>query len=371
LNENVQHKNEDWFSTNKIEEIEEYLFGAPTLFWNYIKKMMEYRPNISGYMTVYNALSQEYPFIQCVKSMLPFCEEVCIVDGGSTDGTWEKLQELSSVETKIKLKQVIRDWNHPRFAVFDGMQKAEARSMCTGDFCWQMDSDEIVHEDDCEKILNLCAKFPANVDLISLPVVEYWGGSEKVRADVLPWKWRLSKNKKNITHGIPSDARRTDENGNLYAAYGDGCDMIDSSSHERIPHVTFYTSEVDSARKQAVSGDLEAIKNYQEWFNKVVDNLPGVFHYSWFDLPRKIKLYKKYWTKHWESLSGKSYEDTSESNMMFDVPWSQVTDEMIEALASELSEKLGGWIWHQKWDGKTKTHHITISKSQPKIMLDK
>lgn len=371
LNDNVQHKNEDWFATNNLKEIEEYLFAAPSLFWNSIKKTMDYRPNISGYMTAYNALSQEYPFVQCIKSMLSFCEEVCVVDGGSTDGTWEKLQELSASESKLKLKQVIRDWNHPRFAVFDGMQKAEARSMCTGDFCWQMDSDEIVHEDDYEKILNLSSKFPANVDLISLPVVEYWGGSEKIRADVLPWKWRLSKNKKNITHGIPSDARRTDENGNLYAAYGDGCDMIDSSSYERIPHVTFYTSEVDAVRNKAVLGDPEAIKNYQEWFNKVVDNLPGVFHYSWFDLTRKIKLYKKYWTKHWESLSGKSYSDTAESNMMFDVPWSQVTDDMIVARASELSEKLGGWIWHKKWDGQTKTHHIIVNKSQPKIMLSK
>jgi hypothetical protein len=232
-----------------------------------------------------------------------------------------------------------------------------------------MDCDEIVHEDDYEKVIDLCRKFPANVDIISLPVVEYWGGSNKVRADIMPWKWRISRNKKNITHGIPVDARLTDADGNTYASFGDGCDMIDSKTGERIPHVTFYNNEVDSVRKLAVSGDLEANVQYQEWFNKVVDNLPGVFHYSWFDIERKIKLYKNYWTKHWESLYGKTYVDNAESNMMFDVPWSQVTDEMIKDRARLLAEEIGGWVWHKKWDGKQKTSHITVNKSQPKIML--
>ncbi len=369
LNDNVQHKDEDWFSTEKLEEIEEYLFGAPTLFWNGVKNLMSYKPSISGYTTVYNADSQGYPFLQSIKSMLHFCDEVCVVDGGSTDETWAKLQDLAAKETKIVLKQVKKDWDHPRFAVFDGQQKAEARSMCTKEFCWQLDCDEVVHEDDADKIIDLCKKFPANVDIISLPVVEYWGGPEKVRADILPWKWRLSRNKKNITHGIPSDARRVDQDGNLYAAYGDGCDMIDSSTHERIPHVTFYTQEVDSIRKLAVTGNQDAIEKYQSWFNNVIENLPGVFHYSWFDIERKIKLYKNYWTKHWESLSGKKYEDNASSNMMFEVPWSEVTDDMIKSRAAEFADKLGGWIWHQKWDGTTKTHHIVVNKSQPKIML--
>jgi len=55
--------------------------------------------------------------------------------------------------------------------------------------------------------------------------------------------------------------------------------------------------------------------------------------------------------------------------MMFDVPWSQVTDEMIKDRAKLLAEEIGGWVWHKKWDGKQKTSHITVNKSQPKIML--
>jgi len=372
LNDNVQHGKEDWFATDDIESIEEYLFAAPGLFWAGVKSMMEYRPSISGYTTVLNCIKQEYPFEQCIASMLPFCEEVCVVDGGSTDGTWEKLTEWAKQESKLKIKQVTRDWNHPRFAVFDGMQKAEARAMCKSTFCWQMDSDEIVHEDDIQKIIDLCSKFPVGVDLISLPVVEYWGGSEKVRVDIMPWKWRLSRNKPNITHGIPVDLRRHDENGHLYAAEGtDGCDMIDASTGERINHVSFYSPEADQARRAVMLGNSAALSDYNNWFNNVIENLPGVFHYSWYDLERKMKLYRDYWTRHWESLSGKKYEDTAQTNMMFDAPWSKVTDEMIKLRADELKTKLGGWIWHRKWDGTTTTPHLTINRMQPKIMLNK
>ena len=371
LNENVQHKDEVWFNTNDLDSIHEYLYAAPSVFWNGVKLMMNYKPVISGYTTVYNALSQEYPFLESIKSMLEFCNEVCVVDGGSSDGTWEKLKDLSDIDERVKLKQIVRDWNDTRFAVFDGMQKAEARSMCTGEYCWQMDCDEIVHEDDVSKVIDLCKKFPPGLDIISLPVVEYWGSLQKVRADIMPWKWRLSRNKKNITHGIPKDARRVDSEGRVYAAYGDGCDMIDSESGEPIPHISFYTKEVDDVRRAAVLGDKEALEKYENWFNNVVDNLPGVFHYSWLDIGRKIKLYKNYWTKHWENLSGKKYEDNAESNMMFDVPWSQVTDEMISSKAKELATKLGGWIWHKKWDGITQTHAITVHKNQPKIMVKK
>ena len=369
INENVQHGKEEWFDTQNIEEIEEYLFSATNQFWNGITNMMNYKPTISGYTTVYNAAKQQYPFIECIESMLEFCDEVCIVDGGSTDGTWEIVNGIAAVNPRVKVKQVSRDWNHPRFAVFDGMQKAEAREMCVGEFCWQMDCDEIVHEEDAQKIVDICKKFPTNIDLISLPVVEYWGSDKKVRADIFPWKWRLSRNKKNITHGIPADARRTDAEGHMYAAYGDGCDMIDSTSHERIPHLSFYTKKIDAVRNAAVAGNQEALNAYQKWFNSLIENLPGVFHYSWFDIERKMKLYKSYWTKHWESMSGKKYEDTAESNMMFDVPWSEVTDEMIKDRSVELAEKLGGWIWHKKWDGKTMTPHLTINRKQPKRML--
>lgn len=372
INENVQHSKEEWFDTDDLESISEYLYGAHTMFWNAIKSSMFHSSNISGYITTYNCQKQGYPFVESIISMLEFCKEVCVVDGGSTDGTWETLQKLSNDHldhetqiSKIKIKQVTRDWSHPRHAVFDGMQKSEARKMCTGDFCWQMDSDEIVHELDAPKIASLCDKFPAGVDILSLPVIEYWGGPEKIRADIQPWKWRLSKNKINITHGIPKDLRINDQDGNLCALGGtDGCDMIDVETGERLPHATFHSENSERLRQAAMSNVPGALEQYGAWFNQVIQNIPGVYHYSWYDIPRKMRLYRDYWTRHWNSLYNKSLEDTAETNMMFDMPWSQVTDDMIDAKAQELKMGTGGWIWHRKWNGEN-VPHITINMKEP------
>lgn len=381
LNDYVQHKDEEWFTTDSVDEITDYLSASPGLFWKGIRAMMDYKPSISGYTTTYNCIDQQYPFEECIQSMLEFCDEVCVVDGGSMDGTYEVLLRLAAEyvtqnnvkdgpQCKLKVKQVKRDWNHPRFAVFDGMQKAEARAMCTKDFCWQMDSDEIVHEDDAQKIHHLCRSLSKDIDIVSLPVIEYWGGEDKVRVDIQPWKWRLSRNNPDITHGIPIQLRRQDENGDTFAIGGtDGCDMISRETGECCNHVSFYSQEAENARQAAIQGNLEALKEYENWFNGAVNNLPGVFHYSWYDLSRKIKLYKSYWTKHWNSLMNKNIEDTAETNMMFDLPWSSVTDEMIDARAQEL-KLTGGHIWHQKWNGK-KIPWMTCNRKQPKYMVKK
>ena len=145
--------------------------------------------------------------------------------------------------------------------------------------------------------------------------------------------------------------------------------MIDKNTNERIIDITFYNQEIENIRIQAMQGNQESLKDYENWFNTVISELPSVFHYSWKDIERKIKLYRDYWQNHWNDLWGKNSDDTAENNMMFDVPWSQVTDDMIKTRAVEIQNGTGGWIWHQKWQGQ-KLPHLTIIKSEPKIMKE-
>ncbi len=350
-----------------ITQIEQYLYSSRDVFWNTIKSDMEWIPTLSGYTTTKDCISQEYPYERTIECMMRFCDEVVVVDGGSTDGTWERLQELAAKSEKLIVHQEKRNWNDKRFAVYDGAQKAVARNLCTKDFCIQMDSDEYFTEEDGEKIRNLIDQFPQNLDLIALPVIEYWGSKDKVRCDVNFWKWRLSRNKSYITHGIPKQLRKYDEDDNLYSSLGsDGCDMINKETGDIVPCGTFYTKEVEDVRQRAVLGIVEGpndfLKLYEQWANGVSNQLPSTFHYSWLDIERKIKTYKNYWGKHWESLYNIPQEDTSENNKFFDKPWSEVSSEEITGLADKLATEMGGWVFHNKIDWSKKTKWIKIEK---------
>jgi len=367
-NENVQHESESWWQ-NEQEITREYLEEQPYVFWSIIEKYSQRNLDISGYTTTYNCVNQNYPFIESVTSMLNCLDEVIVVDGGSTDGTLEKLQQLSNENNKLKVVSNPRDWSDSRSAVFDGDQKAVARRYCTGDLCWQMDVDEIIHENDYQKIRELVKHVHKSNQVIALPVIEFWGANKKVRIDINPWKWRLSRNYPHITHGIPAQLRRYDKEGKLYSAQGtDGCDYIHADTCELIPFVNFHTQETETMRQNAAFSEEFRMK-YVDWFTQVTNSLPGVYHYSWYDLERKIKTYKHFWSRHWQSLFDIKQEDTAQNNMFFDKPWAEVTDKDIKELAEKLEKEMCGWIFHRKINWKTPTPDVKIKElTHPSVM---
>jgi len=299
----------------------------------------EYRPKISGYTHILNPKTHGYPFVQSILSMMDFCDEVVVVDGGSTDGSVEFLQaELEqllgagrpkAVNHDCRLNIVNRQWD-PDEPGMDGMQKAFGRAMCSPDseFLWQQDADEVVHEDDYAKIIDLCRRFPSDVDVIHLPVVELWGDDRTVRTDRHSWKWRLSRNNVRVTHGINIHARTMDpKTGRIYSKPGmsDGCEYIDIVSGEHLPHKGFYTKELEAAR-------VENPEEYGRIMNDVFHKLPSVWHYSWADLPRKVRNFRDFWDKQWQVL----YQSPPQPRFP-DV----VSDEDITRKAEELRERGG------------------------------
>lgn len=249
---------------------------------------------ISGYTTTYNI--NEYPFIESIKSMLGFCDEVVVLDGYSDDGTYEVLEKLAKEDKRVQLYQNPWDFEEPGI---DGMQKAYARALCQSEFLWQQDCDEIVHEDDYEKIKLITKRFPVQADILHLPVIELWGSPDYVTGRRHSWKWRMSRNKPDITHGINKEARLTDEKtGKVYAKQGmsDGCEYVSVMTYDMLPHTGFYENQNIEVARTHMPAD------YAKGMNQVFNNLPSVFHYSWCSLPNKIKNFINKWDKQWNAL---------------------------------------------------------------------
>jgi len=251
-------------------------------------------PTISGYTTIYNGIDAQLPFIESIKSMVGFCDEVVVVDGESTDGTYELLQKHFGDDPKVNLWQNEWDWNTPGM---DGEQKAFSRALCSSDFCWQQDGDEVVHEKDYGKIKELVRNFSLHYDILHLPVIDYFNGNN-ISSDYHCRKERLSRNEPNITHGIPQDAQVLDkESGTVYARVGmsDGCDYINMVDDVPISSNGFYTQELERLRQTDPKGYGEEVK-------RIFNELPSVRHYSWYDLPKKINQFNIFWDKMWNNL---------------------------------------------------------------------
>jgi len=325
---------------------------------------------ISTYTDTRNCIQMDYPFRECIASVLQFSDEVVVVDSSDgTDLTLSVLEEMAADDDRIKVYHLDLDWKSTNHALNHGYIRDFGRSKCSGDFLWQTDVDEIVHESDAPKIVKLAKKFPSEFDVIALPVIEFWGDEGKVRVDVNAWKWRFSRNTPNITQGIPAGiiqyGKGPDGKQTKFVRHGtDGCNYIIRSTGSPAPFWNFVTPISEQFRKASVY-DAGAAVEYQKWFQGMIHQLPSVYHYSWFSLERKIRQYKLFWTEYWKSLYNE--HDNGQKNPFFEVPWSEVTEGMIKSKAKELKTNCGGWIFHQPWPG-IRTNAITPTLNHPAVM---
>ena len=110
----------------------------------------------------------------------------------------------------------------------------------------------------------------------------------------------------------------------------------------------------------ALEGNNNSLNQYGGAIQHVYNSLPAVIHYSWYDIYRKINTYKNYWSKHWQSLYNIAQDDTSENNMFFDKPWSEVSEDEIKEMSLKLESEMGGWIFHKKVDFSKPTPYLSV-----------
>ncbi|MBI3387315.1 MAG: glycosyltransferase family 2 protein [Deltaproteobacteria bacterium] len=99
---------------------------------------------ISGFSFVRNAIELYYPVVESIRSILPICDEFVIAAGDSTDGTTELLRSID--DPKVKIIETVWDRNLFKRGAINAQQTNIALDACTGDWCFYVQADEVVHE---------------------------------------------------------------------------------------------------------------------------------------------------------------------------------------------------------------------------------
>ncbi len=107
--------------------------------------------NVSGFTFVKDAIKFSFPVVESIKSILPICDEFIVNVGKSDDGT---LDEISAIKSeKIKIIKSEWDANFKYKGRILAQQTDIALAKCTGDWCFYLQADEVVHERDLDRIL--------------------------------------------------------------------------------------------------------------------------------------------------------------------------------------------------------------------------
>ncbi len=99
---------------------------------------------VSGFGIVRNGIKYFYPFIEAITSILPLCDEFIINVGDSEDETLNVVRSLKN--DKIKIIESTWDMSLREGGKVLSIETNKALTKCSGDWCFYIQADEILHE---------------------------------------------------------------------------------------------------------------------------------------------------------------------------------------------------------------------------------
>jgi hypothetical protein len=110
---------------------------------------------ISGFTIIRNAEIMGYPVVPAIRSILPIVDEFIVGIGQSDDGTRALIESIG--DAKLRIFDSYWDTTRQSGGMIMSETTNEALERCSGDWCFYLQADEVVHEEDLPKIVESCA----------------------------------------------------------------------------------------------------------------------------------------------------------------------------------------------------------------------
>ncbi len=112
---------------------------------------------VSGFTVIRNAEIMGYPIVESIRSILPLVDEYVVGVGQSEDKTKQIIESIG--DPKIKIFESVWDKTKTQGGLILSEKTNEALDQCQGEWCFYLQADEVVHENDLVAIRQSLEKY--------------------------------------------------------------------------------------------------------------------------------------------------------------------------------------------------------------------
>lgn len=135
---------------------------------------------ISGFTVIRNAVLMGYPVVEAIRSILPVVDDYIVAVGAGDDDTRGLIETID--DPKLRIVDTFWDTTRTRGGQVLSEKTNEALALCSGDWCFCLQADELVHERDLPAIRAACERYrqDARVEALLFHYLHFYGSFQVV-----------------------------------------------------------------------------------------------------------------------------------------------------------------------------------------------
>lgn len=276
---------------------------------------------VSGFAIARNVVKADYPIGEALKSIAPLCDEIVVAVGNSDDQTRDYILGLGLKQLKIIDTIWDDELREGGRVLADETNKALAATNPQSDWCFYIQADECIHENDVEGIRTTMKKYVnnASVDALLFDYRHFYGSYDYI-GDSRKWyrkEIRIIRQGRGIKSWKDAQGFRSKNNEKLRVVstgarifhYG----WVKHPKHQQIKQKQFHRLWHDDSKLEKMVTNkeefdystIDSLQKFQETHPQLMKERINAQNWKFdFDPSRKNFTLKTWFLYYFEKITG-------------------------------------------------------------------